>query len=176
MKAKDVPPFHTALADLADYFPVFYDAFESGTDFAKEISEKLNASYDPWFHAHLLRQWVKLFLQGRDVAAEDYHPENLAMSGLQFSIKHWFIRMRKSDCGDVPSPGSRRFHAYLRQQLTFPGEFSETHNLVLLWHANRNTGDFKGLSLVYPLSASVNKWRVEIFDKGVNWHDSHKRS
>lgn len=161
MKAKDVPPLHAALADLSPYFPIFYDAFESGTDHAKGYFEGLTATHDPWLQAHLIRHWVKHFLQGRDVAAEDYQPENLAMSGLQFCIKSWFIRMRKSARGEVPSPGrSRILQAYYRQY-TLPGEFSDMHNLLLLWHASP-TGDFKGLSLVYPLSADVMKWRVEI--------------
>ncbi len=162
MKAKDVPPFHAALADLADYFPVFYDAFESGTDHAKGYFEGLGADNDPWLHAHLIRHWVKRFLkQRRGVDAQEYQPENLAMSGLQFCIKSWFIRMRKSAHGEVPSPGrSRTLHAYYRQ-LTLPGEFSDMHNLLLLWNANVS-GDFKGLSLIYPLSAEVMKWRLDI--------------
>lgn len=160
MKAKDVPPLHAALADLSPYFLIFYDAFESGTDHAKGYFEGLGATHDPWLQAHITRHYVKLFLQRRDVDAEDYQPENLAMSGLQFCIKCWFIRMRKSARGEVPLPGSRRLHAYYRQ-LTLPGEFSDMHNLLLLWHASPN-GDFKGLSLLYPLSADVMKWRVEI--------------
>jgi hypothetical protein len=160
VKAKDVPPFHVALTDLADYFPVFYDAFESGTDHAKGYFEGLNSRHDPWLHAHLMRHWVKLFLKGRDVVAEDYHPENLAMSGLQLCIKRWFIRMRKSEHGEIPFPGSRTLHNYYRQ-LTLPGEFKDMHNLLLLWHASA-IGDFKGLSLIYPLSADVMKWRVDI--------------
>src|SRR6266516_3798942 len=116
VKAKDIPPLHAALADLYPYFPIFYDAFESGTDHAKGYFEGLNAIHDPWLQAHLIRHWVKLFLQRRDVTAEDYQPENLAMSGLQFCIKCWFIRMRKSERGEVPSPGrSRILQAYYRQ-------------------------------------------------------------
>ena len=46
-------------------------------------------------------------------------------------------------------------------QPLLPGDFREMHNLLLLWKANAN-GDFKGLSLVYPLSPSFMKWRAEI--------------
>ena len=161
MKAKDVPPLHAALADLSPYFPIFYDAFESSTDHAKGYFEGLGTTHDPWLQAHIMRHYVKLFLQRRDVGAEEYQPENLAMSGLQFCIKCWFIRMRKSARNEVPSPRrSRALQDYYRQ-CTLPGEFSDMHNLLLLWNASP-TGDFKGLSLVYPLSADVMKWRVEI--------------
>jgi hypothetical protein len=111
LQAKDIPPLHEALTDLSSYFSVFYDAFESATDDAKEYVEKLrkvdglNAIYDPWLHAHLVRHYAKLFLQKRSVEAEEYQPEHLAMSGLQFCIKRWFIRARKSVRGEVPSPG-----------------------------------------------------------------------
>jgi hypothetical protein len=160
VKAKEVPSLLVALADLSPYFSPFYDAFESGTDHAKGYFTTHHDPYDPWLHAHLIRHRAKRFLIQHGVDAEEYQPENLAMSGLQFCIKRWFIRMRKSARGEVPLPGSRRLRAYYRQ-LTLPGEFSDMHNLLLLWHASPN-GDFKGLSLLYPLAADVMKWRVEI--------------
>lgn len=67
MKAKDVPPLHAALADLSPYFPIFYDAFESSTDHAKGYFEGLGTTHDPWLQAHIMRHYVKLFLQRRDV-------------------------------------------------------------------------------------------------------------
>ncbi|SRR6266851_1814987 len=162
MKAKDVPPFHKALTDLAAYFPTFYDAFESGHDNAKGILEQLgDSSVDPWLHAHLVRHSVKLFLQKHDVDAREYKPENLAMSGLQFCVGCWFIRARKSARGAVPSPGrSSTLSAYYRQ-LTLPGEFSEMHNLLMLWHTNL-AGDFQRLTLVYPLAPGMMKWKGAI--------------
>ncbi len=161
MKAKDVPHFHEALKDLAPYFPTFYDAFEAAHDHVKDYLERLDAPFDPWIHAHLVRHYVKLDLLTHDVDASEYKPENLAMSGLQFRIGRWSIRMRKSVRGEVPPPGcSRTLVAYYRQ-LTLPGEFSELYNLLLLWNANL-VGDFKGLSLVFPLTPDVIKWKVDI--------------
>jgi hypothetical protein len=161
VKAKDVPPFHEALKELAIYFPIFYDAFESADAHVKEYLEGLQASFDPWLHAHLVRHYVKLDLRNHELEAEDFKPENLAMSGLSFRIGRWFLRMRKSERGEVPPPGhSRILNEYYRQQ-KLPGEFSETHNLLLLWHANF-IGDFKGLSLVYPLTADVIRWKADI--------------
>jgi len=159
VKAKDVPPMQKALADLAPYFQTFYDAFESGTDHSKGYFEGINAPHDPWLHAHLIRHWVKRYLIRHNVDAQEYEPEHLANSGLQLSIPPWFIRIRKSLRGAVPLPGSRKQYNYYQQVL--PAEFGEMHNLLLLWNATVK-GDFKGLSLVYPLSTDLAKWRAEI--------------
>lgn len=160
MKARDIPPMQKALADLSAYFPTFYDVFESGFDRAKSHFQEYDAAYDPWLHAHLIRFHAKqLFIQ-RGMDTEEYQPENLANSGLQLFLEGWFLRMRKSANGDVPPPGrSRAQHCYYQQIL--PEDFGDMHNLLLLWNAT-SRGDFKGLSLVYPLSANVVKWRAEI--------------
>ncbi len=159
MKVKDVPPMQIALADLSPHFPTFHDAFESGTDHGKSYFEEQGFPYNPWLHADLVRNWVKNFLDKHDLKTQ-YEPENLANSGLQLGINIWFIRMRKSLRGAVPLPGrSKKLQAYYQQ--TLPEEFGDMHNLLLLWNASP-TGDFKGLSLVYPLSKGVMKWRVEI--------------
>lgn len=160
MKAKDIPPMRKALADLSPYFPTFYDAFESGTDHAKSVLQGIPAPYDPWLHAHLVRHWVKCFLLQRGMDTEEYMPENLANSGLQLSLEGWFIRVRKSAHGEIPPPGRSRVQYCYYQQI-LPKEFGDMHNLLLLWNATAQ-GDFKGLSLVYPLSASLAKWRAEI--------------
>ena len=159
MKAKDVPPMRKALADLSPYFQTFYDAFESGTDHSKGYFEGIDAPYDPWLHAHLIRHWVKRYFILHDVDAQEYDLEHLANSGIQLCISPWFVRIRKSLQGAVPLPGSRKQHKYYQQIL--PEEFGEMHNLLLLWNATP-TGDFKGLSLVYPFSAELAKWRAEI--------------
>jgi hypothetical protein len=161
MKAKDVPPFHEALQELAPYFRTFYDAFEGADTHVKDFLDGLKAPFDPWIHAHLVRHYVKIDLQKHDVDAQEFKPENLAMSGLQFRIGRWFIRMRKSVRGEVPPPGrSRTMNAYYRQ-LTLSGEFSKVYILLLLWNANL-AGDFKGLSLVFPFTPDVMKWKVDI--------------
>jgi len=159
VKAKDVPPMQKALADLSPYFQIFYDAFESGDDHSKDFFKRMNASHDPWLHAHLIRHWVKLYFIQHNVDAQEYEAEHLANSGLQLSVLPWFIRIRKSLHGAVPLPGSRKQRNYYQQVL--PQEFGEMHNLLLLWNATP-TGDFKGLSLIYPFSAELVRWRAEI--------------
>lgn len=161
MKAKDVPPFQEALTDLSPFFSIFYDAFEAADAHVKDFLEQLKAPFDPWIHAHLVRHYVKLDLHQHDVDAQDFKPENLAMSGLHFRIGRWVLRMRKSVQGEMPSPGrSKTLDAYYRQRM-LPGDFQIMHNLLLLWHAT-SVGDFKGLSLVFPLAPQVMKWKVEI--------------
>ena len=163
MKARDIPPMQTALADLSPHFSTFYDAFESGTDHGKGYFEKYGFPFNPWLHANLVRNWVKNILDKHDLKTQ-FESEELANSGLQLSINQWFVRIRKSLHGEVPSPGrSKALQAYYRQyrQLLLPEEFSVMHNLLLLWHAT-SKGDFQGLSLVYPLSADMMRWRAEI--------------
>lgn len=163
MKAKDAPPMCEALATLSNLFPTFYDVFESGTDHAKSYFETQKFPYNPWLHADLVRNWAKNALDGHNLKTE-FEPRNLANAGLHLTIKEYAIRIRKALNGEVPSPGrSVTLGQFYRQhsQLLLPSEFSDLHCLLLLWKAN-NIGDFKGLSLVYPLSPNVMKWRAEI--------------
>lgn len=162
MKAKDVPPIQQALADLSRYFSMFYDVFEAGIDHGKSYFEWAHSPYNPWLHANLVRNYVKNSLDGHDLKT-DFESETLPNSGLQLTVKPWFIRIRKSLNGEIPSPGrSSVLQAFYKQgQLLLPGDFSDMHNLLLLWKANAG-GDFLGLSLVYPLSLSIMKWRVDI--------------
>lgn len=163
MKSKDNPGMHRALVTLSSLFPTFYDVFESGIDHAKSYFETHKFPYNPWLHADLVRNWAKNALDGHNLKTE-YEASNLANAGIQLTVKEYFIRIRKALNGEIPSPGrSVALSQFYRQcqQLFLSSEFSDMHNLLLLWKTN-NLGDFKGLSLVYPLSANTIKWRAEI--------------
>ncbi len=148
-----------ALSGLSSYFPIFYTAFEEGIAHAKNYFDERNDPYDRHLYAHLVRYWVKKYLNQHGLNAE-YEGEDLTNSGIQLTIKTWFIRMLKSSKGAMPAPGhSKKLQKYYQQVL--PGDFSYMHNLLLLWHTT-HVGEFTGLSLVYPFSASVVKWRAEI--------------
>lgn len=160
MKVKDVPQVQVVLADLSPYFPTFYDAFESGSHNGRGYFEERGLNFDPWLYADLVRHWVKEALNQSALKAE-YEPQDLGNSGIQLMVKQWFVRIRKSLHGEVPLPGrSRRLQRYYRQ-LPLSEEFSDMYNLLLLWNTTQ-AGDFKNLSLVYPIAAGVAKWRVEI--------------
>lgn len=158
LKAKDVPSMHAALLDLSPYISTFYEAFEKGIAHGKSYFDDINKSCDPHLQAHLVRYWAKKFLVQHDLNAKNER-EDLSNSGIQLSIKSWLIRIRKSTRGSMPTPGhSKKLAGYYKQ--TLPG-FDNVHNLLLLWNTTP-AGDFIGLSLVYPLSATMLQWKADI--------------
>ncbi len=168
LKAKDVPQIQEALLALSPHFVTFFNAFEDGADQAKGFFERIQADCDLHLHAHIVRFSAKRYLNQHGLRAE-YEAEDLLNSGIQLSIAKWFLRIRKSDKGAVPGPGrSEKLKDYYKQVLS--KEFADMHNLLLLWHATPK-GDFKGLSLVYPLSAYTDRWRVEIPYPAVSAHE-----
>jgi hypothetical protein len=160
VKVKEVPQVQVVLADLSPYFSTFYSAFEAASHNGRGYFEERSLNFDRWLYADLVRHWVKEALNQNALKAE-YEPQDLGNSGIQLMIKQWFVRVRKSLNGEVPLPGrSKRLQGYYRQ-LPLSEEFSDMYNLLLLWNTTP-AGDFKNLSLVYPIAAGVAKWRVEI--------------
>ncbi|GAC1359708.1 MAG: hypothetical protein NVS2B12_32990 [Ktedonobacteraceae bacterium] len=162
MKARKVSGMLEALRAISPYFLTFYTAFEDASRHGTSYFEQEGDSFDLHLHAHLVRFRVQRFLEQHDLKTE-IDLEDLTNSGIQLTIGNWFIRMRKSSHGAVPKPGrSIRSKSYYQDAYpqSLSDEFGEMCNLLLLWHATPK-GEFKGLSLVYPL-AGINKWRHDI--------------
>ncbi len=158
MKAKDIPLLHEALVALSPHFLTFYSAFEDGFQQGKGFFEKIPAPCEPHLHADIVRFTVKRWLNESGLEAW-CEAEDLSNNGIQLALNKWFIRIRKSARGAVPSPGrSNRLKDLYQQVLSY--DFDK-HFLLLLWHATPG-GDFKGLSLVYPASANTERFRVDI--------------
>jgi hypothetical protein len=158
VKAKEVPGMHKALVAISPYFRMFYSAFEASSDHGKAYFEQESDPFDLHLHAHLVRFKVQRFLDQHALKSE-VDPEDLTNGGIQLTIADWFIRIKKSSRGALPSPG-RSWKTKNYYQQTWPGECGEMHNLLLLWHAT-SQGEFRGLSLVYPWSG-IEKWRYDI--------------
>jgi hypothetical protein len=147
----------TMMKALGSFVPLAADAFEAGTDVARDVrellGERLNRATvpnDPWHYCHTVRLFVKGYLLREGYLPKDYCLDDLAMSGLRLQVNGWDLRIRKAmHDGSIPLLGtSKRIKAFCQQSL--PGDFSTFggRNALMLWQAIPN-GGYTGLSLIY---------------------------
>ncbi len=158
-KMRDVPNMQATLALIKPFLPLLFQALEEGTIQAKNNMEKDGHDFEPGLHASLTRSYVWSFFK---------KPENilpwtvnkLNNNGLQMTVGELILRTRKATSGAVPRPTTKTFDRFLKQ-MTLGGDFDVLHNLLILWETNQH-GELQGISLIYPLSPTVEKWRYTI--------------
>lgn len=170
-----IPDPETALAEMAELRPLLYEAFEVGTQVAREHFATTEASFDPWMFAHLTRFHAKqhLIRLGYPVSdtGDGHSLEEIPYSGLwlrfQARERLYQIRIFKSHYGDTPSPGNSAIKQRYYQQLPVGVELTEEQqkavvNLLVLWDVN-GLHTLTGLSLVCPRNGNAAQSSVELF-------------
>lgn len=156
---EDIPSPEDVLAVLRPYIPNIYNAFEAGVDHALEYDEVNGFELNPHLYAHHVRHFVRVRLTQPPLRIQDYEPENLANSGLQFSIGDYTFRVFKANKLEVPDPRrSKALLSFYQQNRTptLPG--MKGWNILILWHASPS-GEFQDLSLAFPLASAPDNWK-----------------
>ena len=163
-KMSDVPSMKAAVAAIKPYLPLLFQAIEEGaieegTIEAKACIEEKGLEFEPGLHASFVRAYVWTFFKKNENTLP-WSLSKLNNNGLQMQIADFVIRTRKATSGAIPHPTTKAFDGFLKQ-MTLGGDFDIIHNLLLLWETNKD-GDLRGISLIYPLSATQQKWRYEV--------------
>ncbi|MDP9316496.1 MAG: hypothetical protein M3R24_37530 [Chloroflexota bacterium] len=173
MNLPHIPSPRQAVAEIDPIIPVLYQGLESGTLHAREYFEQQSVSADPHLYAHLVRYRAKL-LFAEYKAMATYVTEDLSLNGLMIHFSRYYLRILKSDHGEVPSPGQskarQRFYAHnSMEQLLLPFKELEAEktedlpiNLLVIWDITPSH-NLRTLELVCPSNGDLSADSVSVY-------------
>lgn len=165
------PASDDALRDLSDFLPIVWEAMDSAVTGAASFFPD-GVAIDTCLFPNLVRYYAKQFFENRHLQAEEeesteFDRIGLANNGLCVVRGRYAIRIRKSDNGLVPVPGSSQTlqQFYKQQPLPFnlanrPIQIVDT-SLMLLWEVDA-VCRLVGMELSCPRAGTTTRSSVEL--------------
>lgn len=162
----------STMKDLAPIIPTIYTALDHGIFKTKEFFEtqerKDDRGIDRYLAPNVVRYYaIRHLIRAGQEAFEDNELslDNIPNNGIHINCDPYQIKILKSNCGGLPTPG----HSIKRQEYydqLFPGfpdieEDLSIINLLLLWDIKGNYDGLRALSLACPKSGKETRDSVQ---------------
>jgi len=138
----------TAVRDLEPLTVLLYEGFEGGLSVTREFFETHGAPICKHLGPAIVRWYVKRFLSDRGHVVQELQQQDMNNNGLGMRFQPYYLRIWKSDDGQLPYPGqSRTKRDFLYQAAYIPFRWNWSPpktNLVFLWSTD---SEYQGLQL-----------------------------